>query len=405
MKTSSNLAFHHLIPTEIVFGPGCLRELGPRCQNLGRKALLVTGRHFARAAGVLDDALAQLPGAIVFDEVVENPTDGICDRAGLICRQEGCDFVVGIGGGSAMDVAKAAAGLARNPGPCRQYFGSEKFEQEVLPIVAVPTTAGTGSEVTPYSVVVDSAERVKRTLTARGLFPAVALLDPNLSLTMPRHVTVSTGLDALSQAMEGVVSRRCTPLCDLLALEACRIIAQWLPRAVEDGAAHRRVASTARVASTDNIEARSWMLYASMLAGCVIAHTGTTLVHGMGYYFTLEYGLPHGLANGLLLAPSFEFTARYRPDKVAAIATALGADATAAPNEVGATIGRAIHAFLARIGVSPAAKDAGVGSDRLAEFAAQLIADPYRYRNQVGDVTEKDVLRFFQQAHSGALGL
>lgn len=188
-----------------------------------------------------------------------------------------------------MDVAKAIAVLATNPGGCRDYFGSDKYTTPNLAVACVPTTAGTGSEVTPYSVITDLELGMKRTLSGRSLFPAVAVLDPALTLTVPRDVTVNTGLDVLSQAMEGIVSRTSTAVGDALALEACRLVRRWLPECVRDG---------------NDLEARSQMLQASMLAGCVIAQSGTTLVHGMGYYFTTRFGVPHGLANGLVVPPT-----------------------------------------------------------------------------------------------------
>lgn len=378
--------FSYLVATEIVFGPGCLDTLEESARGLGKKALVVTGKRSARASGSLDRALAQLPGAVVFDGAEENPTTDTCERGAEVCRRNGCDFVVGLGGGSAMDTAKAVAGLALNPGPCAKYFGRDQFTNGALPIVAIPTTAGTGSEVTPYSVILDAEARTKKTIAGRCLFPAVALVDPELSVTMPRHMTASTGLDALSQAMEGLVSRRSTPLGDVLALEACRVIEEWLPRAV---------------AEPTDLEARSRMLYAAMLSGCVISQSGTTIVHGMGYYFTIEFGLAHGLANALLLTPLFQYNAAHEPEKVAAIATALGYPAAPTPGDAHDKIAAAIHGLLREVGVSPAAKDAGVERERLPWCAQQFFADTARFKNQPGQLTEEHILKFFEAAYEG----
>lgn len=381
-------SFHYFAPTEVVFGPGCIQQVGERSKRLGEQPLIVTGRRSARACGALDTALAQLPKAVVFDAVTENPDISVCEAGAAACRENACDSVIAIGGGSPMDAAKAIAVLARNPGRCKDFFGTDKYANGNLPVMSVPTTAGTGSEVTPYSVIVDPDTRTKRTIAGATLFPVVALLDPELSLSMPRHVTANTGLDALSQAMEGLVSRGSTPVGDVLALEACRIIKQWLPQAVED---------------PQNLEARSRMLYASMLAGCVIAQSGTTLVHGMGYYLTIEFGIPHGLANALLLAPVFQFNALHEPAKTAAIATALGCPAQSEPADARAKIGSSIHLLLRELGISPVAKDAGVDGNRLGAFAEHICADSYRLRNQVGNVTPEDVASFFRLAYRGTL--
>jgi len=376
--------FRYWMPTEIVFGAGSLDALGDQMKSIGHKPLIVTGQRSARASGALDRAMAQCPEADVFEGVAENPTDRQCDEGAERCRSSGCDCVVAIGGGSAIDAAKAIAGLARNPEPCATYLAAGSFGRPPLPIVAIPTTAGTGSETTPYAVIVDSAARCKRTI--RGLFPAVALLDPSLAAHMPRHVTINTGLDALSQAMEGMVSKRATPLGDELALAVCRIVREWLPRSAED---------------PGNLEARGWMLYAAMLSGCVIAQSGTTLVHGMGYYFTLHFGVAHGLANALLLAPLFQYNADVEPHKVSAIAGALGYPADPVPDAARHAVAEALRDLFQRLRLSSAAKDAGVGESALRGFAEDIFSDRSRFKNQPGEPTQHEVYGFFRQAFEG----
>ncbi len=376
--------FSYFMPTEVRFKAGGFNELAACCRAWGQKPFLVTGRHSARATGLLDRALEQLPNAVVFDKVEENPTTDQCDAAAQVCREAGCDVVVAIGGGSPMDVAKAVAGLALNEGPCAGFIGSDLFAEGALPIIAVPTTAGTGSEVTPYAVLIDTTEHQKRTIKGRALFPRVALLDPELTTSLPPGVTVYTGFDALSQGMEGLVSQKRTAMGDILALEVCRLVARWLPRAVHH---------------PGGLEARGGMLLAAMLSGCVIAQSGTTLVHGMGYYYTLHCGLQHGQANGLLLAPVFRHNAAHLPETVASIAAALGC--AGPPEEAGSTITRAIHALFDACGVSPAARDAGVDESLLAGFAKDCHADPYRFKNQAGELTERDVLRFYRESWQG----
>lgn len=378
--------FTYHMPTRVVFGEGCLDTLKELCQAFDGKALIVTGSESARRIGALDRALAQLPDAAVFDGVQENPTTDTCERGAALCREKDCAFVVAIGGGSPMDAAKAIAVLVRNSGPCADYLGTDRVKNGALPIVAVPTTAGTGSEVTPYAVLVDTADASKKTICSNHIFPTIAVLDPRLTVSMPSSITANTGLDALSQAMEGMVAVHATPKGDVLALETCRIVKKWLPRAVADG--------------TD-IEARAQMLYAAMLSGCVIAQSRTTLVHGMGYYFTLEYGVAHGLANALFLTPVFQHNARCLPGKVAAIADALGAPCEPTPDAARKAITQAIHGLLETVRMSPAAKDAGVDSDRLDLFAREIYSNKGRLKNQPGDLSLEDVTRFFWKAYEG----
>jgi len=371
------------VPTRIVFGPGVFDALAEHSKSLGSRPLLVTGKNSARRIGALDRALVQLEHASVFDAVEENPGTSTCERGAELCRQLGCDHVIAIGGGSPMDAAKVIAGLAVNKGSCADHFGSGGLQDGALPVIAVPTTAGTGSEVTPYAVLVDETVKTKRTITSKALFPRVTLLDPDLTKTMPREVTIHTGLDVLSQVMEGMVSKKSTPMGDALALDACRRVREFLPRAARHG---------------EDMEARAEMLYASMLSGCVIAQSGTTLVHGMGYYYTLECGVAHGLANGLLLTPVFRYNAHHAPDKVSALVASLGGSPLATVE--GQIVG-VLHDLFRELEISPAAKDHGVPRDRLEAFAAEVASDPYRYRNQIGDVTEALIYEFYEKSYTG----
>ncbi|GMV91365.1 MAG: alcohol dehydrogenase [Candidatus Hydrogenedentota bacterium] len=383
MSESSLTAFDYHVPTRIVFGSGRFDTLAEYSHSLGKRPLLVTGKNSARRIGALDHALSLLEHASVFDAVEENPSTSTCERAADMCRQLGCDHIIAIGGGSPMDVAKAVAGLAVNNGACADHFGSGGLPSGALPIIAVPTTAGTGSEVTPYSVLVDEASGTKRTITSKSIFPKVAILDPDLTKRLPRGVTIHSGLDVLSQAMEGIVSKKSTPVGDALALDACRRVCTYLPRAARDG---------------EDMEARAAMLYASMLSGCVIAQAGTTLVHGMGYYYTLECGVAHGLANGLLLAPLFRHNAQHAPDRVASIVEALGGNPK---GDLAQEITACLHGLFAELEISPAAANHGVDRERLTAFAREVASDPYRFRNQIGEITEPLICEFYEDSFQG----
>lgn len=385
MQHNSLSPFRFALPTIIEFGGNCFEALAARASALGNVPLIVTGKHSARATGLLDRALQQLPNARVFDAIGENPDTTICEQGAAFCREHKCDVIVAIGGGSPMDAAKAIAVLAQNDRPCAQFFGADKYTNPPLPIIAVPTTAGTGSEVTPYSVLIDPMERTKRTIAGTALFPRIALLDPELTRTMPRNVTIATGLDALSQCMEGIVSKKSTPLGDALALDGIRRVCEYLPRAADDGA--------------NDIEARTEMLYAALASGIIVAQSGTTLVHGMGYAYTIECGIAHGLANALLLAPVFAHNVRIAPDRLAAIATAMGGD----PANPGAAVVKSLYDLLERLGVSRCASDHGVTEVQIETFATEIAKDPYRFRNQIGDLTRDDVYRFYRQSLDGSL--
>ncbi len=375
--------WRYCVPTTVYFGRGMFTRAGELVGLAGTRPFIVTGRNSARSTGMLEHLLEQLPDAILFAEIDENPRTAICERGGALCREHGCDVVVALGGGSPMDAAKAIAVLATNTGSCTDYLGAEKYTESPLPIVAIPTTAGTGSEVTPYAVLVDERDNTKRTISGAALFPRIALCDPELTLTMPRSVTVATGLDALSQCMEGMVSRSATPMGDVLALEGCRLLAEYLPRAVH---------------APDDLEAREKVMFAALLSGCVIAQSGTTIVHGMGYAYTCHFNIAHGLANALLLAPVFTFNAQHLPEKVARLAVALGAHALGDP---ASAIAERVHAMLVTCGVEPAASAHGAREDVLIHFTRDLLAEPYRFKNQVGDFTEESLHGLYLASHHG----
>lgn len=378
-------SFH--MPTRVVQQAGLLAHTADYVALFGHRPLLVTGSRAARAHGWIDTLRGVLPGLIVFEGIEENPSTETCDRVAAMAREEGADLIVALGGGSPLDAAKAAAVGATNAGSCAQYFGRDQYPVPALPLIALPTTAGSGSEVTPYAVLVDTAQRLKRTLAGSDLFPRIALLDPELTVPLPRDYTVATGLDALSQAMEGYVSRSATDVGDLLALEACRIIRQWLPVVARE---------------PDNLEARGQMMYAANLSGAIIAQSGTTLVHGMGYYYTLHHGVAHGLANALLLTPVFEWNARHLPQKVANLAHALGVLCPPHPEAAAVAIREALHSLLHDLEVSPAARDAGVDAAALDGHAQELAGDSYRFKNQVGEFTVQDLTAVYEASWEGS---
>ena len=280
-------AFTYYMPTRVICGRDCVLSRGALFAELGRSALIVTGKSSAKN-GALADVLSALEAngqtATVFDRVTPNPTVA-CVREGVALLQAaGADFVVAVGGGSPMDAAKAIATLAVQPRSDEEIFAGG-YEARALPMAHVPTTAGTGSEVTPYAILTNDAGQTKTSITSSAMFPRLAFLDGKYMAHLPVSSTVNTALDAFSHAVEGMLSRNATPMSDALAKESLRILYPLLQK----------------TAGELTIDERDELLYASMLAGMTIAQSGTTAVHGMGYSLTYFYGIDHGRANGLLL--------------------------------------------------------------------------------------------------------
>ena len=311
-KKGERMQFIYSMPTKVVCGRDCVREQGALFKPLGSSALIVTGKSSAKN-GALADVLAALAGngqtATVFDGVIPNPTVA-CVRAGVaLLKAAGADFVVAIGGGSPMDAAKAIATLAVQERTDEEIFAGG-YAPEALPMAHVPTTAGTGSEVTPYSILTNDAGQTKTSITSPAMFPRVAFLDGKYMEHLPAASTVNTALDAFSHAVEGMLSRNATPMSDMLAKESLRILYPLLKK----------------TAGALTLRERDALLYASMLAGMTIAQSGTTAVHGMGYPLTYFYDIDHGRANGLLLGETFRLCERKNVPALPEILSACGDD-------------------------------------------------------------------------------
>ncbi|MDR1031375.1 MAG: iron-containing alcohol dehydrogenase [Treponema sp.] len=281
--------FH--LPTKVIMGDNCIFEHRSLLKELGDKALIVTGKRSAKANGSYRDLVKALEANgqayCLYDQVMSNPTVDCVFEAAALARQERCDWVIAIGGGSPMDAAKAAAALAVQPVPQASLFSSV-FSQ-ALPIVAVPTTAGTGAEVTPNAVLTNDAAQTKTSVAAPVLVPRLAFLDARYMQGLPQSITINTAIDALSHGIEGLLSVRASPWSDVLAKASIGAIADCFP-ALEGAAAE-----------WNQSQVRQKLLWAATLGGMVIAHTGTIAVHAMGYMLTYFKDIDHGRANGLLL--------------------------------------------------------------------------------------------------------
>jgi alcohol dehydrogenase class IV len=301
---------------QIVTGPGTLDRLGELAAPLGRRALVVTGTHALRAAGVTHRVRSILDAAGVehrlFEEIGGEPTGDQVDAGRRLCRSENCELVIGIGGGSPMDAAKAVAALAHADRPAAAYVRGRSADAETpLPCIAVPTTSGTGAEVTPNAVVSDPAGPLKASIRGRGVRPRVALVDPDLTLSCPPGVTAASGLDALTQAVESYVSIHATPLTDALALHAAQLLLRHLPAAFRDGA---------------DRAARRACAHGSLLAGLALANARLGVVHGIAHPLGVRYHIPHGRCCGVLLPASVRLNRAFAPDKYARLDRAAGGD-------------------------------------------------------------------------------
>jgi len=289
------MEFRYYMPVKIFSGRNCIEKNNREFLALGKKALIVTGKSSSEKNGSLADVKKALDSVKIscvhYNQIKPNPSVEDVREAALCAKQSGVDFIIGIGGGSPLDAAKAIAILAVNDIDDDALF-SGIYEIKPLPVAAIPTTAGTGSEVTPYSILTYNKITNKKSIGSDAIFPALAFLDPVYTATLSTDTTVNTAVDALSHAIEGYLSARATEVIKPYAMESIRLIGECIPELKKDKV-------------KENV--REKLLYASMLAGIVIAHTATTAVHAMGYPLTYHRNIDHGRANGLVLFHYLKF--------------------------------------------------------------------------------------------------
>lgn len=302
--------FQYAMPTTVYFGKECIQQSGKVLASLGKKALLVTGKHSAKVNGsqqAVTDTLTDLGISwVVFDQIEPNPTIENVRKAADFGKEAGVDFIVAIGGGSPMDAGKVIALLCTNDLDDTQLF-TGPYDRP-LPIVAVPTTSGTGSEVTKASILTNHHTGTKQAVASPLLFPTAAFCDPIFTLGVSQKVTIDTAVDALSHAVEGFMATTATPLSDVWATTAIPYIGRHLKELKQNL----------------SYAVREDLMYGSTLAGIVIAQTGTTLIHGMGYQLTYYKGLTHGRANGLLFPHYMKLMEESMPEKMAQVWQLMG---------------------------------------------------------------------------------
>ncbi len=300
------------LPVRIVFGRDCVLQQAPGLfREQGQKALIVTGRFSAKKNGALDDVEQVLKQNqqtyVLFDQVESNPSMDCVYEGAALARQVQADFIIAIGGGSPMDAAKAIALLACQDIPKAQLF-TQQPRGKTLPLICIPTTAGTGSEVTQYSVLTNDAQKTKTSLAAPCLFPQAALLDGKYMMRLPRTATIHTALDAFSHLVESALSKSASVWSKKLALKGIKMLQPYLSRLD---------------ASEWSLEDRDALLQTSLLGGVVIAQTSTTAVHLMGYPLTYFHHIDHGRANALLLCAYLEKVEKHEPASIQEILDAL----------------------------------------------------------------------------------
>ncbi len=383
-----DLGFSVYQPTRVVFGDGAVADLALECKRLGiARAMVVTDRVLRERTDVVARVERALDGRLgaIYDGVIPDTGVAIVDDGARLAKERGCDGLVSVGGGSAIDTAKGMAIVMTEGGSIRDHQGSALLSRRQTPHVAVPTTAGTGSEVSLYIVVKDERAQEKMHFVDDRIIPDAAVLDASLTVAMPATLTAATGMDALTHAVEAYTSANKNPIADGLALQAMRLIARHLPRAVaEPGDNH----------------ARGQMLIAANIAGMAFNSTGVGLVHAMAHVVGARHGVHHGTANAICLPHVIRFNADELGALYRDVAEALGIDARDLGDEMaGEAAAQAVAQLGTRIKLPAHLRDVGVPEGDLDTCAEASLSDGAIVYNGK-QVTEKNlVLGVYRHAY------
>lgn len=326
----------------VYFERGGIEKYLPEIKIYGRKILIVSGKSSIFNSGLFDKITGILSKEgleyVSYPGASPEPDTEDVDKGVQLCIKEGCDCILAVGGGSAMDVGKAIAVVATNGGSVREYFGEMTYKNEPLPVVAIPTTCGTGSEVTRFAVIVDRSQFTKKTVSSEKIIPKLSILDAEVLTTLPSQLAVATGMDAFSHAAESYLSTRADFLSKIFAVESLKLLLKSLPEMNE---------------KPDSLDVREKLLLASLIAGFGLNKTGTIIVHGMGYALTITHNTHHGTANAILLPYVFNYLKNYGYEKEISELEKLWGDTSK------------LNIFIKNLGLPSRLRDIGIKEDEI----------------------------------------
>lgn len=375
------------VTPEIIFGTGSIDQVGECCLRLGAKKVLIVSDQGVVAAGWMERVMNNCRNAglnyATFFDITMNPKDYEIERGKKVYQENDCDSVIGIGGGSALDVAKAIAIIATNGGHISNYEGVDQIKIPLPPMVMVSTTAGSGSEVSQFSVIVDTIRRKKMTIISKSLVPDIAIVDPNTLITKTPGLTASTGLDVLTHAIEAYVSVAATPLTDVQAKNAITLVSKYLRPSV---------------ASSTNMEAKTAMAMASLQAGLAFSNAILGAVHAMAHAIGGRFPYSHGDVNAALLPYVMEFNYIANPKRFTDIAELMDIDVRGMEqSEAGRKAVEQVRLLSLDIGAPQRLSEMGLKEESIPEMSKVALEDACMITNP-RDITLKDIEHLFRKA-------
>ena len=378
-------------PTKIIFGNNSVKQLGNVVAQLGGSRVFLVADPGLQKAGIVQNITEILTSSKIpftlSDKVTPEPGLKLADAGFTLAKKNKADCVIGVGGGSALDIAKAVSILLTNGGKAEDYLGLGKIKLQGVPKIMIPTTAGTGAEVTFTAVFINEKTNSKGGMNGDPLYPDAAILDPALTLSLPPSVTAATGIDAFTHALEAFVSTQANSISDMYALEAMDLISRNLVIAYANSA---------------NLEARSAMLLGSLLGGKALATAGVGLVHAMAYPLGGMFNTAHGLANAVLLPYVVEYNIIGNPEKFTTIAQIMGYDTDGLPIRNAAELAvEAIHQLNADVGIPGSLSALNIPADKIPEMAKIALTVTRPVENNPRKPTLEEVIAVYEAAFDG----
>ena len=380
------MAREFIVPGQIISGSGALNMAEEVLKGLGKKALIVTDKVMIQLGNCAKvEAALKNQGVeyAIYSEIVGEPTDTMIENGLKLYKEEGCDFLVALGGGSPIDSMKAIGSLVINGGCISDYMG-KVIDVEMPPMVAIPTTAGTGSEATQFTIITDTKKNIKMLLKGKVLMPSLAIIDPQFTMTAPPKITAATGLDALCHAVEAYTSRKAQTLSDTFAMSAVKRIFKYLPAAFKDGS---------------NEEARVQMSVAALEAGIAFNNASVTIIHGMSRPIGALFHVAHGLSNAMLLKECLTFALEGAYDRFADLGCAVGvAVDTDSDKEASEKFLAAVEAITKEL-ETPTLGEFGIDKDEFFKVIDKMAFDAMDSgspQNTMREVTEDDVKQIYR---------
>ncbi len=380
------MSFNFFVKSNIVFGRSSVNKLPGMIKKYGLKNIMIVYDHGVKAAGIAKIVLEQMEQVdakvVIFDKVIPNPTNEIVEEAAAAAKEAKVDGFVAVGGGSSIDLAKAINVLMTNPGTIGEYGGIGRVKNACLPLIAIPTTAGTSSEITNVSALIDTEKVMKYVVIDDHIVASDVIADPEFTKTVPAGVTAATGMDAITHAVESYISNMATPLTEYHSLKGLEILHKNLPKVVKDGS---------------DMDAREQMMLGCIITGFGFSNANLGLVHGIAHTLSAHFGLAHGMANATVLPYVMEYNAEVCPEKMVELAKVIGLPTTGNLEEDKLLLAKELKRLTDELKIKTLSEQ-GIEKRDFDMLAEDVLKEPVLDFNPRQNVTKKEIIEILEKA-------